>query len=60
MPILTQILKNNFVVKILAQDYIKYTKFRPPMQVRGFDLAIFKLVRMTFKMAFIERHPRQL
>jgi len=26
LPILTRILKNNLVVKILTQDYIKYTK----------------------------------
>lgn len=33
----------------------KYTKFQPPPQVQGFDLEIFKSVRMTFITAFIER-----
>ena len=33
----------------------KYTKFQPPPQVQGFDLEIFKPVRMTFITAFIER-----
>nr|DAI59398.1 MAG TPA: hypothetical protein [Crassvirales sp.] len=37
MPILTRILKNNLVVKLLAQDYIKYKHF--------FRLSIINLYR---------------
>ena len=37
LPILTRILKNNLVVKILAQDYIKYTnKSRAEPNLFGF------------------------
>lgn len=33
----------------------KYTKIQASSQVQGFDLEIFKPVRMTFITAFIER-----